>query len=74
MVTITGDSEALPQGWHLDDDNWGARPATVEERAAVRDLSKLVGRAHALRACIDEDGMLCVMDAATARAFDNRKA
>jgi len=71
MAMLKGDTTALPDGWEVGAGNWATRPATAAEMAAKRNLTDIVDRTFAIRACII-DGKLCVRDAETARRFDER--
>lgn len=61
MARIGGDCEDLPTGWTVDSDNWGTR--------LVRngDLDRMKGHRGSW---FLEDGIVYVMDAATARRMD----
>lgn len=61
MARIANDSEPLPKGWDVDSDNWGVRPVRNG------DLDRMKGYRHSW---FLEDGLVYVMDAATARHMD----
>lgn len=66
MARIGGDDRDLPEGWDVDEDNWGKR--------LVRngDLDRMKGKAFAGRGFV-EDGFTYVMSAEAAAIVDGKK-
>lgn len=61
---IEGDDRDLPDGWSVDEDNWGIRTARAE------DHGRRMANALEARRSFFEDGKLYVMTAETAAYFD----
>jgi hypothetical protein len=62
---IAGDTDDLPEGWIVDDDNWGARPKRAGDEERFKTSPPYVW----MRACF-EKGMLCVLTAKAAHYMD----
>ena len=63
---IAGDDADLPEGWTVDEDNWGTRPTRPSDYARLESSPPEVF----MRTCF-EGGMVCVHVASAARYMDN---
>lgn len=64
MARIGGDTEDLPAGWTVDQDNWGTRPGRPG------DVDRMKAEPGAWTTACEYGGRVFVMDARTARLLD----
>lgn len=62
---ISGDTEDLPAGWFVDEDNWGSRELREGDQQRLEGSPRHVF----MRTCITT-GMVCVHTAEAARYMD----